>query len=68
MEIKVRDLGSEEAKSTQEIEKELLEKHEQSQGEEIKIEEPLVLHKKDISEKATKETKQETKSSLTFGV
>ena len=36
--------------------------------EEIKIEEPLVLHKKDISEKATKETKQETKSSLTFGV
>ena len=41
MEIKVRDLGSEEAKSTQEIEKELLEKHEQSQGEEIKIEEPV---------------------------
>ena len=36
--------------------------------EEIKIEEPLVLHKKDIAEKATKETKQETKSSLTFGV
>ena len=35
---------------------------------EIKIEEPLVLHKKDISEKATKSTKQETKSSLTFGV
>ena len=35
---------------------------------EIKIEEPLVLHKKDIAEKATKETKQETKSSLTFGV
>ena len=34
----------------------------------IKIEEPLVLHKKDIAEKATKETKQETKSSLTFGV
>jgi len=26
------------------------------------------LHKKDIAEKATKETKQETKSSLTFGV
>ena len=37
MEIKVRDLGSEEAKSTQEIEKELLEKHEQSQGEEIRF-------------------------------
>ena len=36
--------------------------------EEIKIEEPLVLHKKDIAEKATKATKQETKSSLTFGV
>ena len=36
--------------------------------EEIKIEEPLVLHKKDIAEKATKSTKQETKSSLTFGV
>ena len=36
--------------------------------EKIKVEEPLVLHKKDIAEKATKETKQETKSSLTFGV
>jgi len=36
--------------------------------EEIKIEEPLVLYKKDIAEKATKSTKQETKSSLTFGV
>lgn len=41
MEIKVRDLGSEEAKSTQEIEQELLDKHEKSLNEEIKINEPV---------------------------
>ena len=36
--------------------------------EEIKIEEPLVLQDKNIIQESTKETKQETKSSLTFGV
>ena len=59
MEIKVRDLGSEEAKSTQEIEQELLEKHEQSLNEEIKINEPVeAASVEKTTEKETEEPKQ----------
>ena len=59
MEIKVRDLGSEEAKSTQEIEQELLDKHEKSLNEEIKINEPVeAASVEQTTEKEAEEPKQ----------
>lgn len=51
MEIKVRDLGSEESKSTQQIEQELLDKHEQSLDEEKRVAETVEVAKEDTPAK-----------------
>lgn len=59
MEIKVRDLGSEEAKSTQEIEQALLDKHEQSLNKEKPVEETAEVVKEEVEVQQKEQPKEE---------
>ena len=59
MEIKVRDLGSEEAKSSQQIEQELLDKHEQSLNEEKPVAETVEVVKEEVEVQQEEQPKEE---------
>ena len=59
MEIKVRDLGELESKSTQEIEKELLEKHEAQQEAQENVEPKDEMDRVNLQEAPTQEEKVE---------
>ena len=59
MEIKVRDLGEMESKSTQEIEKQLLEKHEAQQESLEKTSPSEEVQRVNLQEESQEEPKQE---------